>query len=133
MTTHPRHLTDWVESADINQFRSDADEFHHYFKLRCKCGADSFELFKSDKHTVRARCQTCAREVTVYDLAYYPAATKLAGSESFRLVGAGKVYMMYEYGEAEDDEVFNPDDITWCQIWLGRQSDLELVLDDETA
>jgi hypothetical protein len=44
-------------------------------------------------------------------------------------------YVMYEYGLLDAGDGFNPDDITWCQVYA-RDSEsgrLSKVIDHETA
>jgi hypothetical protein len=77
----------------------------------------------------------------VYDLSLYPAATKTAGDEDFApletsadLDVASAVFVMYEYGELDNDEVFDANAITWCQVFVqDKSSELRCVFDDETA
>jgi hypothetical protein len=45
-----------------------------------------------------------------------------------------EVFVMYEYPELDEGERFNPDDITWCQVFARTPGEpARLVLEDETA
>jgi len=74
----------------------------------------------------------------VYDLASYPTASKGKGDEWFTELdptkeGALPIYVSYEYGEFDDDQEFDQDDITWCQVFVEMGGGLRKVFDDETA
>lgn len=44
------------------------------------------------------------------------------------------VYVMYEYGELDDDQQFDQNDITWCQVFIENENKQRVkVVDDETA
>jgi hypothetical protein len=133
----PDHIKDVVLDASA-RFQQEADEYHHYFQLECKCGGDIFTLFESNHRSVRAECASCRELVLIYDLELYPAASKLTGAEHFQLMSVSRspsrVFLSFEYGELDEGEVFDPNDITWFQIFI-EASDGELVkvFDDETA
>jgi hypothetical protein len=137
MKYFPDHVEGFVQRAA--RFDEEADDYHHYYQVVCCCGGSHFRLFLGNKKSVKAQCVACPRMPTIYDLAYYPAATKLRGSEEFLLAAnegekTGLVYVMYEYGERDEDEPFDSNDITWCQVWLENSQGMLLkVLDDETA
>ena len=41
---------------------------------------------------------------------------------------------MYEHSELLPDQSFDPNDISWFQLWFeGDNEKLELIVDDETA
>lgn len=134
----PKHVEDSVVSAE-ERFSEDADEFHHYFQIVCNaCASNGFHLFLSNLDTVKAFCEMCQKEVLIYDLALYPAATKLAGDENFVELDLTKaealpIYVSYEYGEFGDDQEFDQNDITWCQVFVEKEGELLKVFDDETA
>ena len=137
-TRCPTHIADYVEDAS-HLFPDAGSEFHQNYYLRCRCGDRWFTLLKSDKASVLARCSNCNSEICIYDLVLYPAATKIAGSESFVQIeqtenAPKKVVVMYEYGELDPDMTFDPNDITWCQIFIENEmGELTSVFDDETA
>ena len=139
MKPHPRHVDGWVVEAN-DRFPDEADDFHHFFKIQCECGRELFRLFESNKRSVKATCASCGRETLVYDLSRYPAASKLSGVESFvpMSVDQGdsglRVFVMYEYGEPDEDQKFDPDDISWCQVFVeSKNGQIKKVFDDETA
>jgi hypothetical protein len=64
----------------------------------------------------------------------------MPGDESFSEIketkaGSGlPVFVMYEYGELDDDQEFDPNDITWFQVFVEASNGrLVKVFDDETA
>jgi hypothetical protein len=134
----PKHVENSVVKAD-DQFPKFADDFHHYFQIVCNsCGGRLFRLFVGDKRTVNAVCEACRVNVLVYDLERYPAATKTTGEETFSenqwtTRTALPVFVGYEYGEFDDDQEFDQNDITWCQIFVLHEGSLVVVFDDETA
>ena len=136
---HPLHITGCVRDAS-SRFPNEADAHHWYYQLVCQDGSTQFQLCKGTKQTVKALCSNCAKEVIVYDLSLYPGASKIPGSQGFDSVrhpdgnDSYRVYVMYEYGELDDDQVFDPNGITWCQVFIENESgDLVKILDDETA
>ncbi len=134
MKNCPAHVEGFVESA-TSRFADEADDYHHYFQIVCPCAGERFVTELSNKKTLRARCEACGRSVTVYDLSRYPAASKGRGPEEFREPQPpGQVFVMYEYGERDEGEPFDRDDITWCRAWIeDDKGELVLILDDETA
>jgi len=134
----PKHIEDSVVNAQ-EKFSGKADEFHQYFQVVCcKCASRIFHLFVSNKDSVKALCAKCRRTVLIYDLDVYPAATKLSGEEIFEELdvttrGPLPIYVGYEYGEFDDDQVFDQNDITWCQVFVEKGDKLLKVFDDETA
>jgi len=140
MTMHeyPEHLDNCVEDAS-HLFPGKVSDLHKHYQIVCHCGGSLFELFVSDKESVLAQCATCGTRIVVYDLASYPAAVKLRGEELFRPLAAtenrpSRVYVRYEYGPLDADQVFDRNDITWCQVFVESVSGrLEKVFDDETA
>ena len=135
MEYHPEHVDGFTESAGI-RFAAKADECHHCFQIVCSCAQRRFHVLINNKLTVLARCVACGRQITIYDLACYPAAPKKRGSGEFRKAvdQQGAVYVMYEYGETDEGEQFDRNDITWCQIWIEDDSGKMItLLDDETA
>jgi ribosomal protein S27E len=136
----PEHLEGYVQDA-TQEFPEDSGAFHHYYKLVCSCGSQHFQLRKSNRESIRASCQQCGHEIVVYDLSYYPAACKVAGDEHFELltltsgtVENHTVFLMFEYGEFDDDQDFDRNDISWCQVFLKDASGRHAcVFDDETA
>ena len=74
----------------------------------------------------------------VYDLQFYPAASKSKGDEVFLEMDISKekpvkVYVGYEHGETDDDQEFDQNDITWCQIFADNDNGIIKVFDVETA
>lgn len=87
---------------------------------------------------MKAICERCGAAAIVYDLTFYPAATKQKGAETFSemdatKVGALAVYVGYEYGEFDEDQEIDENDITWCQVFVELDGELCQVFDDETA
>lgn len=137
----PRHVQPFARPA-----RGGVDipgkfgENHKLWRIACGCQAEHFDLYKSALPRVVARCRKCARDVVLYDIREYPAATVIPADDTLRLEGdaaveGAAVYAMYEYPELDEGEPFNPDDITWCQVFAKSNASGEVivVLDDETA
>ena len=136
---HPQHISGRLRDAS-ERFAGHADDYHLFYNVICACGHDSFSVFRSAKPALKVICARCATEVIVYDASYYPAASRNKASEKFDRVPGGheserfQVYAMYEYGQLDDGEEFDPDDITWCQVFIENdRRQLVMILDDETA
>ena len=116
------------------------DEVHFTWKIKCECGETKFKVLMDEHPSVFCKCSNCGKDITVYDLANYPAATKLKEEleeEQISIEDAEdfNVYVMYEYSDEfeEDDEEFDQNDITWAIAYIGNGDILEKILDDETA
>ena len=135
---YPVHLNDCVEDAS-QLFSGKASDYHKHYQIKCSCGADLFELLVSNRKSVLAKCASCGARILVYDLAFYPAAVKLTGEETFRELEGGpgfpsRIYVQYEYGLLDADEPFDRNDVTWCSIFAESiGGELRRVFDDETA
>src|SRR5690349_13808170 len=94
-------------------YPSQADEHHPYYAVVCSCGGTWFRMFKSNHQNLRVTCKKCGTEISVYDLKSYPAASQDRGEEVFVPVfhpngsDTVQVFVMYEYGELDDDQVFD--------------------------
>ncbi len=74
----------------------------------------------------------------MYDLKFYPAATKLNKQFTISKVDERlvQVYVNYEYDDEflyEDDVEFDANDITWGKVFIADRDELKKILDDETA
>jgi len=138
MHAYPAHLGEAVEDAS-GRFPENASDFHTLIALVCRCGSRTFDLLVSDRKSVVAVCEACGSKTVVYDLAFYPAAIKMPGPESFTELSGmptrpAKIFVQYEYGPREPDMEFDRNAITWCQIFSESEiGTLVKVFDDETA
>ena len=138
MQTCPNHIKHLLEDAS-SRFPDEHDDFHHYFSLRCSCGQHRFRLMEGTKRSVVAVCSACGSKHRIYDLGYYTSSTKPKGDEDFKPMEGvatipARVFIGYEYGETDEGETFDPEDITWCSIYVEEASGtLKKVFDDETA
>ncbi len=117
------------------QYGSECSYVH---KLRCSCGGSKFLVYQDDHPSIFVKCIDCNKMITVYDLDYYPAATKLKQEfEMKRINDKGQsVYVNYEYSDEylyEEDVDFDSNDITWGRVFIMIDGQLLKVLDDETA
>ena len=135
----PAHLEGYVKDATA-KFPSLADEYHSAVQVQCPCGCNWFTLTKGTKPSLIATCQASGHKVTVYDVSLYPAATAQKGREEFTPVrhpegdDCFQIFAVFEYGELDDDQVFNRNDVTWCQIIIENAAGSRTtILDDETA
>ena len=105
------------------------------YKIKCSCGNTLFKVYVDPNPTVKIICTKCLKEIIVYDLIFYPAATKCPDkNDVFESVIYGsqtefEVYAMYEYRDDYEDE----NDISWCHVYLNFQNDLIEIIDDETS
>ncbi len=129
---------DEVYRKFVNEYE---DNYHFVYKMKCSCYNDKFEVYKDDNPTVIIRCTNCNKEITVYDLKYYPSAIKLEDKLEMEQViccnqNIFNVYPIYEYGdEFEYDTEFDENDITWCIIFIReiKNNSIKKLIDDETA
>jgi|SRR5687767_15284946 len=133
----PEHIESLVEDAN-HLFPDDHDNFHHYYLIKCRCGEFRFSLVEGSKKSLVATCERCNREWRIYDLAYYPSASKLKGEEHFGKIlvpkeQSSKLFIGYEYGETDDGDAFDRNDITWCIVFVEKEGKLQRIFDDETA
>ncbi len=90
-----------------------------------------------------ASCTSCGNQITLYDLIEYPCATTARDPEEALEKVTNKsndkfnaaIIIQYSDEFAFDDEGFDENDITWCQIFLYDNVNLEsiMIVDDETA
>ena len=138
MKKHPCHLNCIAFDASAH-FPKDASNEHQYWEIVCRCGGQKFDLRLSNRKSVLAVCAGCQSPVVIYDLAYYPAAVKTAGPESFSElpdmpIRPSRIIVHYEYGVPEPDMDFNQDDISWCQVFTESTDGMLIkVFDDETC
>lgn len=134
----PRHVANnvrWLSGRlpILGEF----DDDHPLCQIVCDCGETRMDALRSDLPRVVARCVSCKMEICVYDIRQYPAATAANVDDVLRAIDQAQdaeVFAMYEYPDLDADEDFDPDDITWCQVYA-RDSTGKVVqvLDDETA
>lgn len=119
----------------------EADGVHDcLFGIACSCENVSFKLFTNERRKVIAICEKCELEVLIYDRNVYPASASRHGSEEMTLFQSDNgtqvfnVFVVYSYGELDEDMEFDPNDICWCSVYaLDDQAQRMLVLSDETA
>jgi hypothetical protein len=135
---HPAHLDGFTEPASDQFFEVDSATNRH-FQVVCSCDSREFLLLLSNRKSVKAICAECHAIITLYDLAFYPAAVKIRGQEEFAPLNAlsdwpASVFVRFEYSEPEPDVEFDRNDITWCEILVrSRVGKLVTVFDDETC
>ena len=104
-------------------------------KIKCTCGNDLFNVYTDPNPTVKVICTECLNEIIVYDLIYYPAATKCPQEDDvFEMVTLNlqselNVYAVYDYGDEYEDE----NDVTWCYVYISFLDDVFELINDETA
>jgi hypothetical protein len=132
----PSHIECHAVPAS-DTFSESADAFHHYFQVVCSCGSILFVLLMGSLRSVHAICHKCRSMICLYDLSKYPTATKEKGEEVFKvhaLTMEGKaIYVGYEYGELDDDQEFDQDDISWFELFVETNGKPLRVFSDESA
>ena len=125
-------------------FDNDIDgQFTFAYEVRCSCGNNTFVIYKNSEPKVIASCESCEETITLYDLIEYPCAVTFRKNEDLLKKVAIEnndkfnVAIIFEYSDefSLDDEGFDEDAITWCQIYLYDVTNLRsiLIVDDETA
>ena len=56
-------------------------EYSYVYKVTCKCNNNKFMVYKDSHPTVIVECCACKRRIIVYNLSFYPSATKLSKGE----------------------------------------------------
>lgn len=90
-----------------------------------------------------ASCTSCGNQITLYDLIEYPCAVVVRDTEEAleKVVNNNNdkfnaaIIIQYSDEYALDDDEFDEDAITWCQIYLYDvvNSQPIMIVDDETA
>lgn len=141
---NPKHVNGDLSSAsvvaDVNGRFGVYSLDGSFLRLRCFCGGDQFTIVTSKYPQAKSICSSCARQITLYDIAFYPSGAGYdpekdhftAWEESGNAKAkAYNVFVAYEY--PEDAE--NDDDIS--QFVMVAQNPitgaLEEVMNDETA
>lgn len=142
----PVHVSEYcIEDFDDINFTNLMNKFNSkytfVFKIKCTCNNIWFEVYKDEHPTVILNCLNCNKKIEVYDLKYYPSATKL--KNEFELIKLNlyntdqyNVYAIYEYSdefEDEEDVEFDPNDISWCYIFICSNGSIEEIVNDETS
>ncbi|MGN0402832.1 MAG: hypothetical protein ACI4HQ_11340 [Acetatifactor sp.] len=142
----PSHVKKYVKRIQgENNFFSDGiyGEFTFAYEIRCDCGCKEFVVYKNSEPKVIASCTSCGNIITLYDLIEYPCATTARDPEEEleKIINKSNdkfnVAIIIQYSDqfAFDDERFDENDITWCQIYLYDIAHLQsiMIVDDETA
>lgn len=116
-------------------------DYTFVWKIKCGCGETRFKVFSDEHPSIFLKCTKCNKDITVYDLSYYPAAVKLKEEFAKKQVSVENiedfnVYAIYEYSdefETEDDVDLDPNDITWGTAYIANGDVVNKILDDETA
>lgn len=145
----PEHIENFVEILQNGEkykieYFDELGEYTFAYELKCLCSNKIFKIYIDEHPSVVVECNRCGKKIIVYDLKYYPAATKLKeklplkkyisqyGDELFN------VCVIYEYSdefEYEDDVEFDKNDISWCMTYgygLKSQKVFEIINDETT-
>ena len=119
-------------------YKKFASKTSFVYKVKCTCHCERFEVYQDAHPSIFAKCCNCGNMITVYDLKFYPAATKLNKQFTISKVDERtvQVYVNYEYDDEflyEDDVEFDANDITWGKVFIANSDELKKILDDETA
>lgn len=122
-----------------DKFAPEADEAHFFYQIKCSCGGIKFKVKQTNKPSVFAICPNCSNEIIVYDVSLYP--TGISSKEPYSEVFVQEcktdefnVYVMFEYSALDDDQVFDPNDISWCAVFVENSFiAITKIIDDETA
>ena len=142
----PSHIKKYLKQiSENNKFFGTPiyGEFTFGYEVQCSCGNHEFAVFKNSEPKVSAVCESCGNQITVYDLIEYPCATTARNPEEplEKVVHKGNdkfnIAIVIQYSDefTFDDEMFDENDITWCQIYLYDNAAQEsvMIVDDETA
>ncbi len=142
---NPKHIEGYVVRMDEKNnkfFETYVSDFAFYYTIKCKCGNEKFHVIGNECPIVTVECCECGEGILVYDLIYYPAATSVDRHENFvKLVleenDIFEVCVLYEYSDEFelDDEEFDPNNLSWCQVFVRdpKSGEVWRILNDETA
>lgn len=145
MVIAPNHIKNYVKAilSKNKYFDLDLGAFSFSYELSCTCGCIDFKIYKTKEPMVTAQCTNCKKEIIVYDLEQYPAATTYRPLDDIlvQVEDNGRnvfsVGIIFEYSDEFDfdDKEFDENDLSWCQIYLHDklQSKSFCIVDDETA
>lgn len=143
----PNHIKKYVKLIEgKNKFfhnNFDEYEFTFHYEVICSCGNNRLVVYKNSEPKVIACCESCGNTITLYDLIEYPCAeTAREPEEALKKMTLGdndkfNVAVIFEYSDEFefDDDAFDENDVTWCQIYLYDPKGLQsiMIVDDETA
>jgi len=139
----PKHIEKYVCGFDdpANFLNYECNDYAACYLVRCKCAREEFRIYLSAVPSVLAQCIECGNMIRLYDVRLYPAATPRSEAtgplDAFRHDGRDvfSVCVVYEYGELDDDESFDQDDISWCEVYafVAGTNIRVRVLSDETT
>lgn len=146
MICAPDHIKKYVKKIiGKNKFWDDNidDQYTFAYEVSCSCGNNEFVIYKNSEPKVIASCEKCGKTITLYDLIEYPCAVTFREEEDIleKVTNENNdkfnVAIIFQYSDefAFDDEEFDENDVTWCQIYLHDVVSLRsfLLVDDETA
>ena len=142
----PSHIKKYVKQIlGKNKFFNDNidGQFTFAYEVSCSCGNNEFVIYKNSEPKVIAFCESCGKTITLYDLIEYPCAVIVRKDEDVLKKVTNEnnnkfnVAIIFQYSDefAFDDEEFDENAITWCQIYLYDIVSLRsiMIVDDETA
>lgn len=138
----PKHVSKYVKNPEEEMCTLfGVKKEQNPLAVQCVCANDEFKILINELPIVDAICTKCEEKIKLYDLNFYPAATIIPASDEYIKYYSSEgdsvfnLCVLFEYPELEKDEVFDPDDISWCIIW-GRgikSGQVFEILNDETA
>lgn len=117
------------------------DDYTFIYKIKCECGETYFEVYNDEHPSCFLKCTNCHREITAYDLAYYPCACKVKDKfEKKKICIDGveifNVYALYQYSDEsdyDDDVDYDPNDIIWGSICIKNDDIGKMILEDDAT
>jgi hypothetical protein len=143
--TCPDHIRPFVTPPDkaiVDRLPVKPSDNYAVFAVRCSCGADLFSVQADDLPTVVGACGACGAKITLYDIRNYPAGTPSRQPGPMRRIAAPtgegmfRVYVGYEYGDLDEDQEPDANDVTWgCVFGIAGEGTPTVfeILSDETA
>ena len=121
----PCHIKKYAKQIQgENKFFSDGiyGEFTFAYEINCSCGGKEFVVYKNSEPKVTAFCTSCGNQI---------AKVVNKGNDKFNIA----IILQYSDQFDFDDQRFDENDITWCQIFLYDIVNLQsvMIVDDETA
>lgn len=145
MICAPDHIKEYVKpiAGENKFFDGYIGEYTFAYEVVCSCGNKELIVYKNSEPKVTAFCESCGKMIALYDLIEYPCAVVLRDDEDALEKVTNEdtdkfhVAIIFEYSDefTFDDERFDVNDVTWCQIYLYDliHSQSILLVDDETA
>lgn len=144
MMIMPNHIEGYVEKLPNKSkyIEYEFDEYTMPYEVKCSCGSKEFVVYNNEEPRVELKCTKCGKRIVVYDLDFYPCASKYKEEQLNQYTSPEEdnifnVAVVYEYSDEFpfSDEEFDCNDVTWCNVYVYGVNSNKVyeIVNDETA